>query len=246
MVRASTIDNCEVGCPTGGSAQTLVREAYTLNNNRHSKFANWVAYKITKASQAGGRSRSWKRDPDLPSTDTLAPAAYEGSSAALAVDRGHQAPLAGLGGTADWKALNYLSNITPQASALNQGAWKRLEDKERALALRSDVAAVWSVTGPLFERHIATLPAASGVEIPSGYWKIIFIGSSPAKGEYAAFMLDQTTPKNANFCDDQVTVAEIERRTHPALTFWSALPAEGEQSLKTRKGRLAQEMGCTD
>ncbi|PLO66589.1 endonuclease, partial [Klebsiella michiganensis] len=26
------MDHCEVGCPTGGSAQTLVREAYTLNN----------------------------------------------------------------------------------------------------------------------------------------------------------------------------------------------------------------------
>ena len=155
---SSGVDHCEVGCPTGGSAQTLVREAYTLNNNSHRKFANWVAYKITKASLASGRSRSWKRDPDLPAADTLAPAAYKGASAALAVDRGHQAPLAGLGASADWPALNYLSNITPQASDLNQGAWARLEDKERALAERRDVAAVWSVTGPLFERHIATLP----------------------------------------------------------------------------------------
>lgn len=83
------------------------------------------------------------------------------------------------------------------------------------------MAAVWSVTGPLFERHIATLPAAPEVEIPSGYWKIIFIGSSPDKGEYAAFLLDQATPKSASFCDYQVTVEEIERRTHPALSFWS-------------------------
>lgn len=241
----STIDNCEVGCPTGGSAQTLVREAYTLNNNSRSKFANWVAYKITKASQASGRSRSWKRDPDLPAADTLAPAAYKGASTALTVDRGHQAPLAGLGASADWQTLNYLSNITPQESGLNQGAWARLEDKERALAGRSDVTAVWSVTGPLFERHIATLPAAPDVEIPSGYWKIIFIGSSPDKGEYAAFLLDQATPKSASFCDYQVTVEEIEQRTHPALSFWSALPPEVAQSLKARKGRLAKALGCS-
>ena len=162
----------------------------------------------------------------------------------MAVDRGHQAPLAGLGASADWQALNYLSNITPQASALNQGAWARLEDKERALAERSDVAAVWSVTGPLFERHIATLPAAPEVELPSGYWKIIFIGSSPDKGEYAAFLLDQATPKSASFCDYQVTVEEIEQRTHPALSFWSALPAGIARRLKSRKGTLAKEMGC--
>ena len=162
----------------------------------------------------------------------------------MAVDRGHQAPLAGLGASADWQALNYLSNITPQASDLNQGAWARLEDKERALAERRDVAAVWSVTGPLFERHIATLPAAPEVELPSGYWKIIFIGSSPDKGEYAAFLLDQATPKSASFCDYQVTVEEIERRTHPALSFWSALPAGIARRLKFRKGMLAKEMGC--
>ena len=160
----SHVDNCEVGCPSGGSDQTLVREAYTLNNNSHRKFANWVAYKITKASLASGRSRSWKRDPDLPAADTLAPAAYKGASAALAVDRGHQAPLAGLGASADWQALNYLSNITPQASNLNQGAWARLD--------------------------------------------------------------------------------EIERRTHPALSFWSALPAGIAHRLKSRKGTLAKEMGC--
>jgi hypothetical protein len=71
-----------------------------------------------------------------------------------------------------------------------------------------------------------------------------FIGSSPDKGEYAAFLLDQATPKSASFCDYQVTVEEIERRTHPALSFWSALPAGIARRLKSRKGTLAKEMGC--
>ncbi len=175
-------------------------------------------------SLASGRSRGWRRDPYLPTADTLALTAYRGASA-------------------DWQALNYLSNITPQAANLNQGAWARLEDKERALALSSDVAVVWSVTGPLFERHIATLLAAPEVVLPSGYWKIIFIGSSPDKGEYAAFLLDQATPKSASFCDYQVTVDEIERRTHPGLSLWSALPAGIARRLKSRKGSLAIEMG---
>lgn len=243
-VCAAAVDHCGVGCPTGGGAQTLVREAYTLNNNRQRKFANWVAYKMTRTSQASNRARHWLRDPDLPATDTLAPAAYNGASNALKVDRGHQAPLAGLGGIADWQALNYLSNITPQEAGLNRGAWARLEDQERALAERRDVAAVYSVTGPLFERHIATLPGAPGVEIPSGYWKIMFISSSPDKGEYAAFLMDQTTPKNARFCDYQVTVAEIERRTQPRLSFWSALPADIARRVKTHYGTLAHALGC--
>ncbi|MEI7309674.1 DNA/RNA non-specific endonuclease [Pectobacterium carotovorum] len=244
-VAATTVDNCLVGCPTGGSPQTIIRDAYTLNNNNGTKFANWVAYKITKTSQASNRPRNWKQDPAFPPTDTLAPSAYDGANAALGVDRGHQAPLAGLGGASDWEALNYLSNITPQKAPLNQGAWVRLEDKERALANSAGVSAVYSVTGPLFEKNIATLPNAPTVQIPSGYWKVIFIGTSPDKGEYAAFLMDQPTPKSANFCNYQVTVDNIEQKTNPKLSIWSALPANIAAIVKSQKGTLAKnKFGC--
>ncbi|CNL00274.1 DNA/RNA non-specific endonuclease [Yersinia pseudotuberculosis] len=238
----ATIDNCLVGCPAGGGDQTLTRNVYTLNNNRDTKFANWVAYKVTKDSQGSGRARNWARDPDLQASDTLAPSAYSQASGQLAVDRGHQAPLSSLAGHSDWRALNYLSNITPQKSALNQGAWARLEDKERALANRSEVSAVYTVTGPLFERDIATLPAAPAVQIPSGYWKIIFIGTSPVSGQYAAFLMNQDIARSAKFCDYQVTVDAIEEKTN--LNIWSALPVELAKNIKSQKGTLAKEMGC--
>jgi endonuclease G len=238
-VAAVSKDNCLVGCPTGGSSQTLIRDAYTLNNNSSTKFANWVAYKMTSSSQASGRSRTWRQDPDLPAADTLAPAAYTGANAALAVDRGHQAPLAGLGGSSDWQSLNYLSNITPQKADLNQGAWVRLEDKERAL---SNSKTVYTVTGPLFERNIATLPNAPAVQIPSGYWKVLFTGSSPADGQFAAFIMDQNTPRNANFCNFQVTVSQIEQKT--GLNIWSALPANVASTIKAQKGSLGSDLGC--
>ncbi|WP_339098643.1 DNA/RNA non-specific endonuclease [Pectobacterium brasiliense] len=238
-VAAVSKDNCGVGCPVGGSSQTLIRDAYTLNNNASTRFANWVAYKMTSSSQASGRSRTWRQDPDLPAADTLAPAAYTGANAALAVDRGHQAPLAGLGGSSDWQSLNYLSNITPQKAALNQGAWVRLEDKERAL---SNSKTVYTVTGPLFERSIATLPNAPSVQIPSGYWKILFTGSSPADGKFAAFIMDQDTPRAANFCNFQVTVSQIEQKT--GLTIWSSLPANVASTIKSQKGALASDLGC--
>ncbi|ELI8047278.1 TPA: DNA/RNA non-specific endonuclease [Yersinia enterocolitica] len=241
---AAAIDNCLVGCPTGGSDQTVIRDVYTLNNNSNTKFANWVAYKVTKSSQASNHPRKWAQDPDLPASDTLAPADYTGANQKLAVDRGHQAPLSLLAGNEDSQALNYLSNITPQKAALNQGAWVRLEDKERTLANRQDVTAVYSVTGPLFERNIETLPAKPSVALPSGYWKIIFIGTSPDKGQYAAFLIDQNTAKSANFCDYQVTVDTIEAKTNPPLTIWSNLPTDVAQIIKPQKGTLAQTIGC--
>lgn len=239
-------DNCSVGCPQGGSQQTIYRHVYTLNNNSATKFANWVAYSVTKTSQVSGRPRNWAQDPDLPPSDTLAPSAYKNAHALLKVDRGHQAPLAGLGGISDWPALNYLSNITPQKSALNQGAWASLESRVRELAKQADVSVVHVVTGPLFERHIATLPEDATVEIPSGYWKVLFTGTAPSKseGNYAAFIMDQNTPRSANFCDYQVTVDAIEHKTKPVLTLWSALPEAVASEVKTTKGSLAQKLGC--
>ncbi|WP_448111270.1 DNA/RNA non-specific endonuclease [Pseudomonas lini] len=239
----SAVDNCSVGCPSGGSALTLNRQAYTLNNNGSTKFANWVAYKITKETPASGRPRNWKTDPDVPAGETLNPVDYNGASIALKIDRGHQANLASMGGVTDWQSLNYLTNITPQKTDLNQGAWARLEDQERNLSKAPDVDAVYVATGPLYEKNIGSLPGTNKVHtIPSGYWKVIFTGSTPANGLYAAFIMEQSTPRSANFCDFQVTVNEIEERSR--LTLWSGLPQHIQTELKSKRGQLPQKMGC--
>lgn len=236
-------DNCSVGCPTGGSPLTLNRQAYTLNNNGSTKFANWVSYKITKATPASGRPRNWKTDPDIPAGETLDPVDYNGANVALKVDRGHQANLASMAGVPDWQTLNYLSNITPQKADLNQGPWARLEDQERNLSKEPGVDQVYVATGPLYEHFVGTLPGTNKVHtIPSGYWKIIFVGSSPENGVYASFVMNQETPKGANFCDYQVNVSQIEERS--GLTFWSNLSQPVQASLKSKQGQLLARIGC--
>ncbi|WP_447800874.1 DNA/RNA non-specific endonuclease [Pseudomonas kilonensis] len=240
---SATIDNCAVGCPSGGGQVTLNRQAYTLNNNASTKFANWVAYKITKETPASGRPRSWKTDPDVPAGETLNPVDYNGASVALKIDRGHQANLASMGGVTDWQTLNYLTNITPQKSDLNQGAWARLEDQERSLSKTPDVDAVYVTTGPLYEKNIGSLPGTNKVHtIPSGYWKVIFTGGTPAGGLYAAFIMEQSTPRSASFCDFQVAVDEIEERS--GLTLWNNLPEDAQADLKSKRGQLAPKIGC--
>jgi endonuclease G len=67
-------------------------------------------------------------------------------------------------------------------------------------------------------------------------------GSSPADGQYAAFVMEQNTPRKANFCNYQVTVAEIEERS--GLTLWSNLPDDVQAALKSKRGNLPQKIGC--
>ena len=75
-------------------------------------------------------------------------------------------------GTLFCRQTDILSNITPQASAHNQGAWQRLEVRVTALAAAGNIA-VYVLTNPLFERLTAPLPSGPLLErVPSAYWKV--------------------------------------------------------------------------
>ena len=66
------------------------------------------------ATPEAAARRYWGTDPDVAPDETLDPVDYKGASAALKIDRGHQANLASMGGVADWPTLNYFTNITPR------------------------------------------------------------------------------------------------------------------------------------
>ena len=120
------------GIPTGlpESNYFICRDIYAFSANIETKFADFVAYCITPETITGPseQSREWMADPDLPEDATLEPEDYRGAHEALGTDRGHLAPLASFRGT-NWQQTNYLSNIVPQKSALNRGAWKTWKTK---------------------------------------------------------------------------------------------------------------------
>lgn len=207
--------HCLHGCPIGAPATNdiVVREIYTLSSNDLTKLADWVAYRVTRESIGESGSREWERDPWLSADETLSPDAYEGASGVLHIDRGHQAPLSSFSGTPHAADTNILSNITPQSSALNQGPWVRLEDRERELATRMRVP-VYVYTGPLYERMMRPLPAGGQYQrTPSGYWKVVAL----ADGRVSTFVFDQTTQRRANYCDARVTLLHAELRSRLIL-----------------------------
>jgi endonuclease G, mitochondrial len=237
---------CLGGCPIGTSAQDtiIMHHILVLANDPRTKFADWVAYRITRDTIGTHCQRRWERDPDISEDDTLEPSDYFGIRAALNADRGHQAPLASLCGSPYWQEADYLSNITPQKSTLNEGTWEHLERAERDLVYSGFAAAVYSVTGPLYEREIGTLPRAHlSHVIPSGYWKIIAVQESDGV-HAAAFLMDQNLSKNTYYCTTLVSVQEVERRTH--LTFFRDLPEKSRKAIVTGHGTsgLDHPLGC--
>ena len=224
--------HCLRGCPVGAPATNdiVVREIYTLSSDDLTKMADWVAYRVTKESIGPSGDREWRADTSLDSDETLAPPAYEGASDALHTDRGHQAPLASFSGTASAADTNILSNITPQSSALNQGPWVRLEDRERELATRLAVP-VYVITGPLYERMMRPLPAGGDYQrVPSGYWKVVAL----ADGRATAFVFDQADARDRDLCTARVTVRHVELRSRLRLFPQAVVPTTP----------LDTELGC--
>ena len=228
--------HCLLGCPatTSMANDLIVRGIYTLSNNGATKFADWVAYKVEAANLQGPSiSRNWKQDPLLDATRTLAPDDYIDAHDTLQVDRGHQAPLAAFKGTGMAEQTNYLSNITPQKSELNQGPWVRLEDNVRQLSGRYTV---YVMTGPVYEREMPRLPRTMKPHrIPSGYWKIVAVeeAGQPGGVRVTAFFFEQDTARSDNYLDHLTTVDAIEAKT--GLNFFWMLKDDIEETLESER-----------
>lgn len=235
---------CLFGCPSGGPATNdlVLRDIYILSNNQQTKLADWVAYRVSTETIGPSKSRNWKPDPALDPATTMEPQDYDDAHKQLGVDRGHQAPLASFSGTEHWRTTNYLSNITPQKSGLNQGPWNRLEDRVRKLAAETGVKEVFVMTGPLFERAMPPLPKTDKEhKVPSSYWKVIAIrvgGSADA----IAFYFDQDAARDAELCEHVRTVDDIERLS--GLDFLYVLDDEVESAIEATSSRLAAKLGC--
>jgi endonuclease G, mitochondrial len=228
--------HCLHGCPMGAAETNdlVVREIYTLSSNDLTKMADWVAYRVTKATIGSSEGRTWKADPWLAPEETLEPPDYDGAPAQLKIDRGHQAPLASFSGTPQAAETNFLSNITPQKADLNQGSWVRLETAERTLA-QGGTAAVYVLTGPLYEREMTAMAKADEPHrVPSGYWKVVAVESG-STAKVSGFIFEQETAKNANHCDMRKSLEDIERRA--VLKLFPRLA-------RRNFGKLDAELGC--
>jgi endonuclease G len=213
----------------------IIRDIYALSNNDQTKFADWVAYRLDKKTVNGKRktSRRWKPDPWLSPSETLEPEDYKGAYRALHTDRGHQAPLASFDGTPDWPQTNYLSNITPQKSALNRGLWVLLEKRVRKLV--NKFGEVYVMTGPLYNSRMPSLPGADEPhKVPSGYWKIICIKPKHSLNSIitAAYIFPQNTPRRGSLSQYMVSIDEVERQS--GLDFLWELPDEIEARIERR------------
>lgn len=211
--------HCPIGCPELQiDGNTMIFERlYALSQNPTTKFADWVAYEVDVQNFGTHTNRDWGNQPLLSEDERLEEKDYKSAYKQLKTDRGHQVPLASFTGNKYWYTLNYLSNITPQSSALNQNAWQELESKVREKVAFRD--SLYVISGPLYLENTMTLPSADEPHtIPSAYYKIIYKPNRDRSiGKAAVFVMPQNIDKNIDFCETLTNLKSLKSQLEYSL-----------------------------
>jgi endonuclease G len=161
------------GAPTWNTADPaltpLCRTAYVVLHDDAKLVPDFVSWQLTAEQALGCASRknTFAPDPDLPQGHRAELADYKGHPG---FDRGHFAPNADFAWDADVERQSfYLSNMSPQASHLNQWEWEQLEAATRSWTLQHATLIV--MDGPIWTSSADTIgPTMSQFQRPTGKW----------------------------------------------------------------------------
>ncbi|MBQ9418370.1 MAG: DNA/RNA non-specific endonuclease [Bacteroidales bacterium] len=191
--------------PAYGTEEDIVRHiGYVASYNHQTLCPNWVAWELTAEETRGEvqKSRNFSRDPDVDF-----PKASREDYANSGWDKGHMAPHADM----KWslqalKESDYFTNICPQDHDMNNGAWKKIENLTRDMALVYDT--VWVVCGPIYDRQPPLTIGEAEVHVPDRFFKAMVVRS---RGCYHAVgFLMENTPQKAKPRSYAVSVDSVE------------------------------------
>ncbi len=206
-------------------SQEIKHTGYTTSFNSNWQIPNWVAYEHTKEKAEGTVARP--KMPFLPDPDAKGMKAEHRDYSNSGYSRGHMAPA----GDMKWseEAMYesfYLSNICPQKAELNDGAWKRLEGRVRALAKEGSV---YICCGPIVNESPKRI-GQHKVAVPNQFFKALCMRRK-GKWQAIAFLFPNSDCKGSMF-DYAISVNELEQIT--GYDFFYNLPDEIEFVVETQ------------
>lgn len=183
------------GAPTAGASETELVYAsapdasadvlchypgFTISFSPEHHQPRWVAWELTgREAQGEATSRknlSFTVDPSVDGCPTLAD--FRGSG----FEKGHMCPA----GDMKWSqeamdACFMLTNVSPQVHALNNGAWRTLEEKCRQWAVRD--SAILIICGPILADSLTRTIGPDQVSVPQRFFKaIVALHANPPRG----------------------------------------------------------------
>lgn len=195
-------EHCPFGRPTArpgaelGFKELVVRQGYALEHSGDLKIPLWVCERMVPSKLNGpfDRKDDFRADPDLKGPRSEL-GDYRGSGFA----RGHHAPAEDFSQSKERMSESFfLSNISPQVSSVNSGAWARLEKRVRRWVAEDVVT--WIITGALLYDPAEDDPSTAngwvefstigaGVAVPTHLFKIVVGQGSDGKWTATAYVV---------------------------------------------------------
>lgn len=205
----------------------LKRTGYTLSYNDEQKIPTWVAWELTAEEVAGRvkRADEFIVDTDLPVNARSEDKDFRDPR----YDRGHMAPAGDMKWSQEAMEESFLlSNMCPQASQLNRGCWRILEESCRKWA--QQYGRVYIVCGPVVAgRGTQQKIGRNKVTVPDSFFKVILYKSS---NDFHAvgfvFPNDDCYQPVKSYA---VSVDEVERMT--GIDFFHLLPDDVEKRIES-------------
>lgn len=213
--------------PESLPSQLIEYEGFTVSFNPRAHQPNYVAWELNadKASSdiADRKAHDFAQDFSVEGCATLQDYKNSGFS------RGHMAPAADMKWS-DKAMLNcfYLTNMTPQKSELNNGAWKSVEDKCRQWAERD--SSIIIICGPVLSDEITRTIGASRIPVPERFFKVILAPYADPPRAIGFIMNNGYVEGGMQAA--AVSVDEVERIT--GFDFFSSLPDEIEAEIESQ------------
>lgn len=197
---------------------------YAMLYDKKLKMAYWVAYPLySSILGSGNRTDAWGYDPQV--STAFQPNLFNGFKPS-GYDRGHQLPSADRNlNTTQNKTTFYFTNMTAQASRLNQGIWAHLETKVRTWTAQCDT--MYVVTGAMPTTSTNTVldfaQDNDGKDIakPKYYFKALAMKKGSEYYTIAYKMNNETPPSGVTFENYRLTVSDLEKAT--GFTFFPDL-----------------------
>jgi len=164
---------CVHGAPANEDAtrpvSIIVNHGYALGFSAARLQPVWAAYQVSAATRDVDYERPefFYDDPRLPEAQRIGSAGFK-PVGNLRYDRGHMVPNFAINtqfGRVAQAETFFMSNIIPQRSNTNRGAWQRLE-KAIIRAYAPMRKHVWAIVGPIFGANPPLIRRRNGLDVP--------------------------------------------------------------------------------
>ncbi len=200
--------------PEANQGEVVHHDFYSLSYVEEWEQSEWVAYELTKESLQEKNVPRAKRFNEDKSVRTKS--ARHSDYTHSGFTRGHLAPAGDM--AFDVNAMRqcfYMSNMSPQPRAFNNGVWKELEETVRDWAYKKDV--LYVVTGPIFNDEDYETIGNNEVAVPDSFYKIIV---QPEKEHTISFIIPNEL-SNRHLKSYIVSIDEVEKIT--GLDFYNGV-----------------------